>query len=63
MPMSIRRPRSEYDNWFHWEISGPQAFNNTAVLLYSALTGAQITNYNNAVDHFSPGGSGATTAG
>src|SRR4029077_20543169 len=29
----------EYDNWFHWEISGPQALNNTAVLLYPALTG------------------------
>jgi hyaluronate lyase len=51
---------TEYNNWFHWEISGPQALNNTAVLLYPALTGAQITNYNNAVDRFSPGGAGAT---
>lgn len=50
----------EYDNWFHWEDSGPQALNNTAVLLYPALTGTQITNYCNAVDRFSPGGSGAT---
>ena len=50
---------TEYDNWFHWEISGPQALNNTAVLLYPALTGDQITNYNNAVDYFSPGGAGA----
>ena len=51
---------TEYDNWFHWEISGPQALNNTIVLLYPALTGAQITNYLNAVDRFSPGGPGAT---
>jgi len=50
---------TEYDNWFHWEISGPQSLNNTAVLLYPALSGAQITNYNNAVDRFSPGGAGA----
>jgi hyaluronate lyase len=47
---------TEYNNWFHWEISGPQALNNTAVLLYPALTGTQITNYNNAVDHYSPVG-------
>ncbi len=51
---------TEYDNWFHWEISGPQALNNTEVLLYPALTGTQITNYNTAVDHYAPGASGAT---
>jgi hyaluronate lyase len=51
---------TEYDNWFHWEISGPQALNSTAVLLYPALTGTEITNYNNAVDRFSPNGPGAT---
>ena len=50
----------EYNNWFHWEISGPQALNNTAVLLYPALSGTQITNYLAAVDRFSPGGTGAT---
>jgi len=50
----------EYENWFHWEISGPQALNNTEVLLYPALTGGQITNYCSAVDRFSPGGPGAT---
>jgi len=51
---------AEYDNWFHWEISGPQALNNAAVLLYPALTGIEITNYNNSVDRFSPNGPGAT---
>jgi hyaluronate lyase len=47
---------SEYDNWFHWEDSGPMALDDTMVLLYSALTGAQITNYCNAIDHFGPVG-------
>ena len=51
---------TEYDNWFHWEISGPQDLNNTMVLLYSALSSAQISNYLAAVDRFSPGGPGAT---
>src|SRR5208282_2112444 len=46
----------EYSNWFPWEDSGPQALNNTEVLLYPALTGTQISNYCAAVDHFSPVG-------
>lgn len=50
---------TEYDNWFHWEISGPQSLNNAAVLLYPALNGAQLSNYSAAVDRFSPGGPGA----
>ena len=45
---------TEYDNWFHWEDSGPLALDNTMVLLYSALTGTQITNYCTAIDHFNP---------
>src|SRR5260370_41531505 len=51
---------TEYNNWFHWEISGPQALNNTMVLLYPYLTGTQITNSLNAIDRYSPGGPGAT---
>lgn len=47
---------TEYDNWFHWEDSGPMALDNTMVLLYPALTGTQITNYCNAIDHFGPAG-------
>src|ERR1700722_14295018 len=46
----------EYNNWFHWEDSGPQALNNTEVLLYPALTSTQISNYCAAVDHFGPVG-------
>lgn len=45
---------SEYDNWWDWEIGGPQQFNNAVVLMYPALSAAQLTNYNSAVDHFSP---------
>ncbi|MEI6076157.1 MAG: polysaccharide lyase 8 family protein [Verrucomicrobiota bacterium] len=52
---------TEYNNWWDWEIGGLQAFNNAAVLIYPALTGAQITNYNNSVDHFCPGAQGWMT--
>src|SRR5450756_1222054 len=44
---------TEYNNWFHWEISGPQALNNTMILLYPFLTGTQITNNLNAIDRYS----------
>ncbi|WJH33685.1 polysaccharide lyase 8 family protein [Paenibacillus sp. CC-CFT747] len=45
---------SEYDNWFHWEISGPQALNDVVVLMYDKLSDAQIQNYMRAVDRFVP---------
>ncbi len=45
---------SFYDNWFHWEISGAQAFNNTVVELYPFLNATQISNYCAAVDNFGP---------
>jgi hyaluronate lyase len=45
---------AEYANWWDWEIGAPQQFNNALVLLYPALSGLQITNYINSVDHFSP---------
>ncbi len=51
---------TEYDNWFHWEISGPESLEDTMVLVYPALTGIEITNYLNAVARYSPGGPGAT---
>ena len=47
---------TEYDNWFHWEDSGPMALDDAMVLLYPALTGTQITNYRIAIDHFGPAG-------
>jgi hyaluronate lyase len=45
---------NQYDNWWHWQIGVPLALNNLTVLLYDNLTGAQITNYMNAVNHFTP---------
>ena len=45
---------SEYGNWYDWEIGAPLALNQTMVLMYSQLAGAAITNYCNAIDHFTP---------
>ncbi len=47
---------AEYDNWWDWEIGGPQAFNNAITLMYPTLTSAQISNYCAAIDGHSPGG-------
>ncbi|MFK7692420.1 polysaccharide lyase family 8 super-sandwich domain-containing protein [Paenibacillus sp. HJGM_3] len=44
----------EYDNWFHWEISGPQNLNDVVVLMYDKLSDTQIQNYMRAVDRFVP---------
>lgn len=44
----------EYDNWFHWEISGPQALNDVMILMYDELSDAQIQNYLRAEDRFVP---------
>jgi hyaluronate lyase len=46
--------KSEYDNWWDWEIGAPMALNQTMVLIYPQISGAQITNYCNSIDHFSP---------
>ncbi len=43
-----------YDNWFDFTIASPLALNDTVVLLYSNLSPAQVNNYMNAVDHFTP---------
>ena len=58
---SFTTTATEYNNWWDWEIGGLQAFNNAAVLIYPALTGGQLTNYNNSVDHFCPGAQGWMT--
>jgi hyaluronate lyase len=46
--------QSEYDNWWDWEIGAPNDLNNAVAVLYPLLSGTQITNYCNAIDHFSP---------
>ncbi|MEY3897228.1 MAG: hypothetical protein RLZZ214_2749, partial [Verrucomicrobiota bacterium] len=46
-----------FGNWYDWEVSSPQALNNTAVLLLSntsALSTAQIATYVKAVYNFGP---------
>jgi hyaluronate lyase len=45
---------NEYDNWYDWEIGVPLNLNDITVLLYDNLTAAQVANYMNAVDHFTP---------
>jgi hyaluronate lyase len=46
--------RSEYDNWWDWEIGGPNDLNTAMCILWPLLSGTQIANYCNAIDHFSP---------
>lgn len=46
--------RTEYDNWWDWEIGSPQSLNSTAALVYELLSPAQLANYLNAVDQFTP---------
>jgi len=48
------RVTNQYDNWWHWQIGIPLRLNDITVLLYNQLTGEQITNYMNAIDHFTP---------
>jgi hyaluronate lyase len=43
-----------YDNWWDWEVGAPQAFNDVVVIVYSKLTGIQITQFMNAVDFYTP---------
>lgn len=50
--------KSEIDNWWHWEIGVPLRLNDITVLLYDELSGAQIANYMNAIDKFSPSPTG-----
>lgn len=43
-----------YNNWYHWELSGPRWLMDAVVLMYDDLTATQITNYMNAINKFSP---------
>lgn len=46
--------KSIYNNWYHWEISGPKNLEDAVVLMYDDLTSEQVSNYMNAVNKFSP---------
>lgn len=41
-----------FGNWWHWEIGGPIAFMDTALILYDDLTLRQINSYAAAVNRF-----------
>ena len=45
---------TQYGNWFDWEVQGAQNFVDTQILIYSQLSGAQITSYAAAVDNYGP---------
>ncbi len=48
--------KSQYGNWWEWEIGTPLHINDIVVLLYDDLisTPTKITNYMNAIEKFSP---------
>lgn len=51
-----------YDNWFHWQISGPQSLLRTAALVFETLSAQQVASYVASVDHHSPGPGTSTGA-
>ncbi|WP_193726646.1 polysaccharide lyase family 8 super-sandwich domain-containing protein [Paenibacillus guangzhouensis] len=55
--------KSEYNNWWDWEIGTPQLVNDLLVLMYDHLTQAQIDNYIRAIDRFVPNPSKRTISG
>lgn len=46
--------RAEFGNWYHWEISGPNALMNTCALLLDDLPEEARQRYVATVDHFIP---------
>ncbi|MGV4980680.1 polysaccharide lyase 8 family protein [Streptomyces sp. NRAIS4] len=52
-----------YGNWYSWQIGAPQALLDICVLMYDALSAAQIARYLAAVDHFVPDSAVASYSG
>ncbi len=46
--------KTEYYNWWDWQIGTPLALNDITALVYGDLSVAQRTNYMNAVNKFTP---------
>lgn len=46
--------KSQYDNWWDWEIGSPLQLDDLAVLLYDQLSTIQKSNYMAAVNHNTP---------
>jgi hyaluronate lyase len=55
--------QTRYGNWYNWQIGGPQALLDTAVLLYDLLSAEQIAAWCRAVDHFVPDSAVAAYSG
>jgi len=55
--------KSEYNNWWDWEIGSPQLVNDLLVLMYDHLSQAQLDNYIRAIDRFVPNPSKRTISG
>ena len=45
-----------YDNWYHWMITGSENFANAALLVYPALSQAQIISYYTKIQYYGPSG-------
>ncbi|MFD0693010.1 polysaccharide lyase family 8 super-sandwich domain-containing protein [Paenibacillus sp. GCM10027628] len=46
--------KTEYGNWWDWEIGTPQILNDILVLMYDQLTPVQLAKHMKAVDRFVP---------
>ncbi|GHI00098.1 hypothetical protein AM1BK_36400 [Neobacillus kokaensis] len=46
--------KSEYGNWWNWEIGAPMALKDILVVMYKDLSADQIDNYTKAIDRFVP---------
>jgi hyaluronate lyase len=46
--------KSEYGNWWDWEIGTPQILNDILVFMYDFLSPTQLTKNIKAIDHFVP---------
>ena len=53
----------QYGNWFTFNIGTPLNLNNITILLYDSLTSTEITNYMNAINHFTPTPTTVSTSG
>jgi hyaluronate lyase len=56
MVTNVYNSTNTYDNWYHWMITGSENFANAALLVYPALSQAQITSYYTKLQSYSPSG-------
>ncbi len=55
--------RARYGNWYNWQIGGPQALLDTAIILYDHLDAELIATITEAVRSFVPGQRGGVLHG